>query len=167
MLAEDDVLNVDDGRLASPDPLSHLSMSRILIAADAGDAAIGTKGVSVPLQGRGGERYVAHALPLTSGGRNSFGTVTDASVALFVRKATFEMPNLPEVIAKTYQLTPTELRVLLAITEIGGVPDVAEALGIADSTVRTHLTRLFDKTGATRQADLVRLVAGFSTPFAK
>jgi DNA-binding CsgD family transcriptional regulator len=56
------------------------------------------------------------------------------------------------------------LRVLLAIVEIGGVPEVAEALGIGDTTVRTHLGHLFEKTGAKRQADLVKLIAGFSSP---
>jgi DNA-binding CsgD family transcriptional regulator len=54
----------------------------------------------------------------------------------------------------------------LAIVDIGGVPEVAAALGVAATTIETHLDRLFDKTGARRQADLVKLVAGFSTPLA-
>ena len=33
-----------------------------------------------------------------------------------------------------------ELRVLFAIVEVGGVPEVAETLGIAASTVRTIST---------------------------
>jgi DNA-binding CsgD family transcriptional regulator len=41
---------------------------------------------------------------------------------------------------------------------------VAAALGVADTTVRTHVSRLFEKTGATRQADLVKLVAGYAAP---
>jgi len=49
---------------------------------------------------------------------------------------------------------------------VGGVPEVALALGIAVTTVKTHLGRLFEKTGATRQADLVRLVAGYAMPLA-
>jgi DNA-binding CsgD family transcriptional regulator len=65
-----------------------------------------------------------------------------------------------------FKLTPTELRVLLAIVELGSVPDVAAALGVADTTVRTHVGRLFEKTGARRQADLVKLVAGYATPLA-
>ena len=65
---------------------------------------------------------------------------------------------------QAFSLTPTELRVLLAIVDVGGVPEVAAALGVADTTVKTHLGRLFEKTGAARQADLVKLVAGFSTP---
>jgi DNA-binding CsgD family transcriptional regulator len=68
------------------------------------------------------------------------------------------------VLAKTYHLTPTELRVLLGIVEVGGVPEVSGALGIAETTVKTHLGRLYEKTGASRQADLVKLVAGFRNP---
>ena len=55
---------------------------------------------------------------------------------------------------------------MLAITEVGGIPEVATAFGVADTTVRTHVNRLFEKTGATRQADLVKLVAGYATPLA-
>ena len=36
--------------------------------------------------------------------------------------------------------------------------------GIANETVKSHLSRLFEKTGARRQADLVKLAGGFSTP---
>jgi DNA-binding NarL/FixJ family response regulator len=57
--------------------------------------------------------------------------------------------------------------VLSAIVEIGGVPEVAATLGIADTTVKTHLSRLFEKMAVGRQADLVKIVAGFSTPFAR
>ena len=70
----------------------------------------------------------------------------------------------PEVIAKTFDLTPSELRVLVAIVEVGGVQETAEALGIAETTVKTHLRRVFAKTGTGRQADLVKLVAGFANP---
>ncbi|HEY4985377.1 MAG TPA: helix-turn-helix transcriptional regulator [Bradyrhizobium sp.] len=74
------------------------------------------------------------------------------------------MPTPPEVIGKSFRLTPTELRVLLAIVEVGGVSNVADALGVADSTVKTHLGRVFEKTGTTRPADLVKLVAAYASP---
>lgn len=73
------------------------------------------------------------------------------------------MPATPEAIAKAYKLTASELRVLLAIVDVGGVPEVAAALGVAESTIKTHVARLFEKTGTCRQADLVKLVAGFSS----
>ena len=116
------------------------------------------------LAARDGTRHVAHVLPLTSGARRRVGTTLAASAALFVHKAALDTPSPPEVIAKAYQLTPTELRVLLAIVEVGGVPEVAEALGVAGETVKTHLARLYRKTGARRQAELVKLVAGFTNP---
>jgi DNA-binding CsgD family transcriptional regulator len=71
----------------------------------------------------------------------------------------------PEIIAEAYRLTPTELRILLAIVEVGGVPDVAVALGIAESTVKTHLGRLFEKTGAGRQAISSRSSSGSPVPW--
>jgi DNA-binding CsgD family transcriptional regulator len=72
--------------------------------------------------------------------------------------------HCPRSLPKPTNLTPAELRILLAIVEVGGVPDVAEALGIAESTVKTHLGRLFQKTETSRQAGLVGIVAGFATP---
>jgi hypothetical protein len=39
------------------------------------------------------------------------------------------------------------VRVLLGIVQVGGVPETAEALGVAEATVKTHLHRLFAKTG--------------------
>jgi DNA-binding CsgD family transcriptional regulator len=73
---------------------------------------------------------------------------------------------VPEVIARHYGLTPTELRVLLAVIEVGGVPEVALALGVAETTVKTHLGNVYGKTGVSRQADLVKLAASFASPIA-
>jgi DNA-binding CsgD family transcriptional regulator len=103
-------------------------------------------------------------LPLASGFRGQAAAAHAAVAALFVQKASEPIRTLPQLIARSYQLTPTELRVLLAIVEVGGVPEVAEVLGIATSTVKTHLGRVYEKTGTKRQADLVKLVAGFSGP---
>jgi DNA-binding CsgD family transcriptional regulator len=103
-------------------------------------------------------------LPLTSGSRRAAGAAHAAVAAIFIREAAFEMPSPPEVIAKTYGLTPMELRILIAIVDVGGVPAVAESLGMGATTVKTHLGRLFGKTGTRRQAELVKLVAGFASP---
>ncbi len=166
MLSAGNFLRSISGRLVSSDDQTHKTLHETFIAANDGDAAIGVKAIALPLMARDGERYVAHVLPLTSGARRSAGRTYTATVAMFVRKAALEGPSAPEVIARTYKLTPTELRVLLAIVEVGGIPEVAAALGVADSTIKTHVGRLFEKTGANRQADLVKLVAGFSTPLA-
>ena len=121
------------------------------------------KASAVPFRARGGERYVAHVLPLAASERRKGGVASAAVAALFVRKAEMETAPPSEVIGKTYKLTPTELRVLRAIVSVGGVRQVAGNLGVADTTVKTHLGRLFEKTGVSRQADLVKLVAGYSS----
>jgi len=164
MIDDGDALRVVGGRLVASEARADRDLRDIIAAAGQGDAALGIKGISVPLTGRDGERYVAHALPLTSGARRSAGIAPAAVVALFIRKVAMFVPTPPEVIGKSFKLTPTELRVLLAIVDVGGVSKVAEALGVADSTVKTHLGRVFEKTGTTRQADLVKLVAAYASP---
>jgi DNA-binding CsgD family transcriptional regulator len=166
MLSAGDVLRSIYGRLVTSDKQVEKVLHETLAAANHGDAEIGSKGIALSLSAQNGERYVAHVLPLTAGARRFAGVAYAATAAIFVRKAAFEGPSVPEIIARTYNLTPTELRVLLAIVEVGGIPEVATALGVADSTIKTHVGRLFGKTGASRQADLVKLVAGFSTPLA-
>jgi FixJ family two-component response regulator len=39
---------------------------------------------------------------------------------------------------------------------------ICAALGISEGTVKTHLHHVFGKTGTTRQAELVKLIAGYS-----
>ncbi len=164
MLSDADVLHVVGGRLTLYDQEADAAATETFATADVGDAAVGVKGVAVPIVARNGERYVAHVLPLTSGARRQAGASYRAAAALFVHKAALETPSPPQAIAEAYGLTAMELRVLLAIVEVGGVPEVAEALGVAESTIRTHLGRIFSKTNSSRQADLVKLVAGFASP---
>jgi DNA-binding CsgD family transcriptional regulator/PAS domain-containing protein len=164
LLAEGSVLSAAGRKLAVNDAGAEQALHDVFLAAGSGDAAVGIKGIAVPLTTHSGERYVAHVLPLTSGARRRAGTSYAAVAAVFVHKAALETPLPPEVIAKTFNLTPSELRVLLGIVEVGGVQEMAEAMGIAETTVKTHLRRLYAKTGTARQADLVRLVAGFSNP---
>jgi DNA-binding CsgD family transcriptional regulator len=165
MLADGALLRVNAGRLAPNDVNAEQGLYEIFSMAESGDdAALGTRGVAVPLAARDGEHYVAHVLPLTAGARRQAGAAYTAVAAMFVHKAALDMPSLQEVIAKLYKLTPTELRVLFAIVQVGGAPEVAEAMGISHSTVKTHLRRLFAKTGTDRQAELVKLVAAYANP---
>ena len=115
---------------------------------------------------RDGEHYVAHVLPLTSGARRKAGIAYSAVAAVFVRKATLDLPHPLEALAGAYKLTPAEMRVLMMIVQIGGVPEIAPVLGVSETTVKTHLQHIFGKTGTSRQAELVKLVAGFVSPFA-
>jgi DNA-binding CsgD family transcriptional regulator len=163
LLDERSVLRTSGGKLVATEAKSASALSEIL--ADAGNgAALPGRGLAVALSARDGAHHVAHVLPVVSGTPRSAGTRSAAAAALLVHKVALEVASSPEAIARLYGLTPGELRVLGAIVDIGGVPETAEALGIGEATVKTHLHRLFGKTGATRQADLVKLVAAFANP---
>jgi DNA-binding CsgD family transcriptional regulator len=164
MLADANAVRAPGGRLVACDPQAGRTLADIFQTAEAGDAALGREGIAVPLGGRNGERYVGHVLPLTSGTRRKAGVSYGATAAIFIRKAALDLPSLPQAVAQRFGLTPAEIRVLFAIVEIGGIPEIAPVLGIAEPTVKTHLRHLFEKTGTHRQADLVKLVAAYSNP---
>src|SRR5262249_39520507 len=164
MVAEGTILRAPGGRLGAIDSGANQALLDGFSAAEAGDVAVGRRGVALPIKGHGGDLYVANVLPLTSGARRNAGISYCAVATVFVHKAALDLPSPPEAITNEFKLTPTELRVLFAIVEVGGVPEVAEVLGIATNTVKTHLSRLFEKTGTRRQADLVTLARGFSNP---
>lgn len=166
LLKEGSVFRSINGELNAGEVQINRVLRDTFAAADQAGAARSVRSVALPLQASDGERYVAHLLPLRSDAHLPAGAINGAVAALFVRKAVLEAPSAPEVIGQSYKLTPTELRVLLAVVEVGGVPEVAAALGVAESTIKTHISRLYEKTGTGRQADLVKLVAGFSTPLA-
>ena len=62
-------------------------------------------------------------------------------------------------IMDTYGLTLAEARVALLTSSGTGLADTARRLGISPNTAKTHLGRVFAKTGAGRQAELARIVA--------
>jgi DNA-binding CsgD family transcriptional regulator len=97
---------------------------------------------------------VMHVLPLSKG-----------LSALFMRRLALNSSESGEVAAGVFGLTARESSVLLAIAEVGGVPATARALGLSEGTVKGYLKSIFQKTGATRQADLVKLVLALESPF--
>ncbi|WP_299133138.1 helix-turn-helix transcriptional regulator [uncultured Amaricoccus sp.] len=130
---------------------------RAALAAPLG--GIGRRGLGIPARRVDGEELVLHVLPLGDG-----GPLPGATAAIFVAPATQPRPAPIAAIAALFDLTPAETRVLELIGAGRGNAEIAAALGVAASTVRTHLLRLFEKTGTHRQADLVGLLASFSLP---
>jgi DNA-binding CsgD family transcriptional regulator len=61
-------------------------------------------------------------------------------------------------LAKAYALTPAEARFAVEICKGDGRASAALRLGISPATARAHLSRIFEKTGLHRQAELVRLL---------
>ena len=159
------VLRSEQGALAASSNAATDILREACTAALGGDAAVGVAGVAVPLASPTGERWLAHVLPLTSDRRRQLGVTHSAVAAIFVRRPGLDSRSPLETLSKLYKFTATEVRVLQGIVEIGGVPQIADVLGLAETTVKSHLRSLFSKTGLNRQADLVRLVAEHASPF--
>jgi DNA-binding CsgD family transcriptional regulator len=62
-------------------------------------------------------------------------------------------------IAEAFGLTASQAKVALALLSGCSPKQTAEALGVSFFTVRAHLARIFEKTGTSRQAELVALMA--------
>jgi DNA-binding CsgD family transcriptional regulator len=106
---------------------------------------------------------VIHVLPLKRGEMRR-GLAQRAAAALFIAPATAQ-PRMPsDALAVLYDLTPAETRVFELITDGQTQTVIATTLGIARSTVKTHLLHVFEKTGCKRQVDLVKLVSGLQSP---
>jgi DNA-binding CsgD family transcriptional regulator len=62
-------------------------------------------------------------------------------------------------------LTAAEARVAAHVGNLRGLAAVAAKLGLSENTVKTHLKRVFEKTGARSQAELARLMASIPPRF--
>lgn len=120
---------------------------------------IGRRGLGVPAWRADGEALALHVLPLSEA-----GPLAEATAAIFVAPAQAPPPAPMAAVAALFDLTLAEARVLELIDAGRTNAGIAAALGVAVSTVRSHLLRLFDKTGANRQAKLVGLLASFTLP---
>lgn len=156
------VIQADQGILCAADLAADRALKDAFAAAERGDAALGIKGIEVVLASNGRRRHIAHILPLGSDARRDASTV-GAVAALFVNEIVLALSSPLEKIAARYRLTPSELRVLSAVFDEGGVREIAARLGISVATVKTHLNHIFSKTGTRRQADLVRLAGRLDT----
>lgn len=167
LFADGDILTTVGDRIVARNTQAGRMLRDLLGRTERGEAASGFQDQIESLRSSEGSQYLARALVLTDERRHPTQAVQSATSALFVWEVSIAKLSASDAIASAFKLTPSELRVLSAIVEIGGVPEVAATLGIADTTVKTHLSRLFEKMAVGRQADLVKIVAGFSTPFAR
>jgi len=71
------------------------------------------------------------------------------------------MPEKPEVVfARLYNLTAAEAKVAAIIVRGRSGRQAAQELNVSYNTIKSHLKRIFAKTGTARQGDLIRLIVG-------
>jgi DNA-binding CsgD family transcriptional regulator/PAS domain-containing protein len=163
IVAAGDLLNIRNGVLTTGVAAVSSALAAAVSQAAQDESAIGRKGLGVPIRWEDGSAGALHVLPLRPG-RGTF----DASViaAVFVARADTPFIAPTALVAALFGLTPAEARVFEQIAAGRTVEETSDALNIGRSTVRTHLLRLFDKTGVRRQAELVQLAAALAAPLA-
>ncbi|WP_343895640.1 helix-turn-helix transcriptional regulator, partial [Craurococcus roseus] len=102
---------------------------------------------------------VATATPLSAAGMASAGLPPAAMALLLVAdpEARTTAPP-PALLREAFGLTRAEAEVAARAALGDGVPALAASLDISPGTARLHLHRVFEKTGARRQAELAAVL---------
>ena len=85
---------------------------------------------------------------------------TRAAATVFLSDPEATAETRPETLQRLFKLTPAEARLAASVGEGSSLAEAANQLGIGRETARTHLKRIFSKTGTRRQSELVRLLVG-------
>lgn len=142
-------------RLAVVDPAAD-RLLREAVAQSAQPRAMPVR--SIPIAASG-ERppVILHLVPIRGAAHDVF--VRARFVLIATPVVAQDVPSA-DVVQGLFDLTPAEAR-LAALIGAGDAPVPAAAkLGITPSTARSVLRRIFQKTGVSRQAELVGLLAG-------
>lgn len=87
-----------------------------------------------------------------------YWVIADAGVIMFsFSRAALDESRLAFA-AAVYGLSPAQSRLVRLVAEGLALPEIAERMNITPHTARTHLNRVFDKTGVRSQAALVRVL---------
>lgn len=161
LLDAGDVLRAHGGVLLAREPAGNRALASAIAEATLNPDQLGRKGLGIPLRRPNGEVGALHVLPLA---RNVLPGRADRLAAVFVARSLSPLVAPPLIFSALFGLTPGESRVFDHIVAGRTVAQTADALGLEDSTVKTHLLRVYDKTGVRRQAELVRMAASLSVP---
>jgi len=91
--------------------------------------------------------------------RSDFRHLRSAAAILFICDPGSPAQIPASWLMDAYGLTLGEARVVRAVSSGAAVADTARRLRISPNTVKTHLRRVYEKTGTGRQAELTRLMA--------
>jgi DNA-binding CsgD family transcriptional regulator/PAS domain-containing protein len=163
MLAAGDLILMQHGRIAVQSATTTNSLQSAIAQAAKDEAALGQKGIGIPILRPSGEPLVIHVLPLRRGPMRA-NLAQRAAAALFVASASAPPQMSHVALNQLYDLTPAEIRIFELICEGHTRDAISGLLGVTVATVKSHLLHVFEKTGCRRQVDLVRLAKSLTFP---
>jgi len=146
------------GKLRATDQAIDDRLAKAIAAAAADRSEAGASGLGIALTRDPAPIWIAHVLPV-SGGDVRARLVPNGVAAVFISSAEDKSWVNLEAAAEAYDLTPAETRMLGRIMCGESIAEASVALGVAQTTAKTHLARIMAKTGTHRQSALVELVS--------
>lgn len=154
-------LATHSGRLTAQWPKTLEAIEAAVARAARSDLAMGRSGFSVPAPEDGHPTIILHVLPVChSPARRELASA--ATAAIFVSSTTSATTALVDALAALYDLSRAESITLTHIANGQTQSQTAAKLGVSDSTVKTHLSKVFKKTETSRQPELARLVGSLA-----
>jgi DNA-binding CsgD family transcriptional regulator len=158
ILNQNDGLRTDKEGLATSTPSQTRELrSRIAAAALTAQGRGVSAGGSLAIARPSGKRPLAVVIMPASLRAFPSGTGEPAVIVL-VSDPESKVRIAPEIVAQVYGLTAAESRLAEQLMQGESLVHAAERLGVSHNTARTHLQRIYQKTGTTHQGDLVRLL---------
>jgi DNA-binding CsgD family transcriptional regulator len=160
--AGDPILGVG-GKLALRHELVPGQLQRAVRTASEDEQHLERRGIGIPARLRDGVPLAVHVMPLQRRAlRGELGT--PATAAVFVTDAGAPLAMPADAMRLLYELTPAEQRVFELVVAGLATEEIAGTLGVAPSTVRTQLLRVFEKTGRHNRTELVKLSREITLP---
>lgn len=126
------------------------------------ETTVGAQGVGIPVPSLREGPGVLHVFPLLQ--RRNLAAPTQAVAAIFVATRSTPPRAPSQLIRALFGLTDAETRVYESIVTGATVAQTASRFGVEPSTVRSHLLRIFEKTGTHRQSELAALGVSLAAP---
>jgi len=155
LLGEHGGLTLRQQRLSAEQPAQNQVLHELIVAAaqhKRGGSMIVSRGEAAPL--------LLMVIPARAEAWNAVGGQPGAMVV--TKDLNPAAPRPLDAFSRHYGLTPAETRVAAELAVGDGIAGAAQRLQISEATARTHRIRVFQKTGARRQAELVRLILAWS-----
>ena len=156
LLLERDGLHDLGGVLAARNHEEDIELQRLLARALPPHRTQGAGSSMVITRRRGRAPLVLEIHPVRGMGEDDLAWQVGALVLVVDPAA--RPPVDPDLVARLLGLTPTESRVVVAAVNGQTIPGIADTVGCAESTVRTHMKRIYRKQGIRKQTELVRRV---------
>ena len=155
LTADEDGLVVSTQGLRARSPRENAQLQRLISAARPSGTGQVRMGDHLRVSGVSGDLKV-QTIPLTS---HWLGEAFAHSTLVLIIDIERTRRSQSLALQEIYRLTPAETAVAVRIPGSRGLQKIADEMGLGLSTVRTHVQRIFEKTGTHRQADVVRLLS--------